>query len=233
MADSIHTTNPSASRRAVVTGLAVAPVMALPAVAGEAHPDAELLRLYAEWKAAADECDRLDELVNDLEGRAYVPMYEACLARDGDVMVGLTLLQGPHGPTGGAWYPPHSIEKMRRFKLARLDPSTQERITEILEAYDAHEEAEKRAEQAVGLKEAQARREAAEDNNYALREAIAALPAQTVKGAAVKAHVAVWCCGGMESLTHDLTADATLTDTHFMRMVVSDLLRITGTRLTG
>jgi hypothetical protein len=68
----------SPSRRSVLTAIAVVPVAGLPALADEAalasHPDAELLRLgaefdriLAEYRVADDEATQIDDEFHDTE----------------------------------------------------------------------------------------------------------------------------------------------------------------------
>ena len=180
------------SRRGLMiamAGGAAASGIAIPVLAAEPHPDAELIRLEMRLNEARP---RLDEAVERAElavDRFEPPMRSTTLiATDTDVLGGLPIPDMPHCVRGRTWWP-HQIEELRtappRQGMAR-------RTAEIIAAHDVYQAEFQAASDACGLTAADAEYVALNDEVERIGEAILATRATTLEGLAVKArtHIA-------------------------------------------
>ncbi|MDP2359063.1 MAG: hypothetical protein Q8M31_23800 [Beijerinckiaceae bacterium] len=219
------------NRRALVAGLVLSPVAALPAIAGGHHPDAELLRLYSEWKQVAEDCDRVQRQVSTMEDaldEIAPKLPERAFVQEEDGALGLLRYWTTNMKDNREWYPPGSIEKLRNLNAPRLHAATQVRVHEILEIYDAYNKAKSEAHEAVGLTVARDKQDRLDARNRKLRHAICAIPAKTIEGVTAKAFLVEHCFDGADYLAKAAESGGVTGDDIALK-VVAELLRVSRT----
>lgn len=198
-----HAQTSTTNRRALLGGLAVAP---LAAQAEPAHPDAALLALE-ERRAAAevlyrDAADRADAL----DGVGVPEAPEALNFRASDHRLGLSMFASPCG-SGGMWFYGACREMdfsdadegrclryrqdlLRRRQPAGIDPDpTQVRIAEIIAACDAWMEAVAKAQRDSGFTALFALAKKLGHDLKIIEEEIEKMAPLTLDGLAVKARI--------------------------------------------
>lgn len=195
------------SRRGLMiamAGGAAASGIAIPALASEPHPDAELIGLglrLAEARgrlyAAADRAQVADDLFDPPSSPVIL------IAMDIDVSNGFPVPEVAHCVRGRTWSA-RQIEGIRAAvpHRAYLVPGgsqvcarTAQRKAEILTAYDAHRAARLAARDACGLTAAEAEYDACSNEVDGIVAAILTARATTLEGLTVKAQAHVARCG--------------------------------------
>lgn len=214
MADRAHST----SRRALLAGLATSTVLTLPALAGDTHPDAELIDLWRRRELAWDAADAAGRRHDAINATVVRPEpSEAVFVQDGDDAFGfLPLARTRVGDR--LWYPGYAtsagipIERLRRRQTKIVDepfpeghrlhgthntigrrvpwPEAQARADAIVRAWDDYQEAIRETVRTSGLEAANAEWEALDDPRAAIDGAIRDSTAHTIDGLRIKARLA-------------------------------------------
>lgn len=216
------------SRRRVIAGLAVAPMMAGPAIAAADDPDAGLLALFDEWERAKAAQDIAYDAI--LEAEMIVLEYEKTLPevckyrpnllghrykdpRDSD-WSDLSVLT--ERKASGIQFQASAYETMRRFAIqnewfqdhtvwssdgwhAPYSPPLKARVAEILAAYDPWNAESNRIKAETGCEAKRAAYTAAFARVSAIERQIAGTPARTHAGLRAKAAVVLSAWASVDS----------------------------------
>jgi hypothetical protein len=203
---------PQSSRRALLRGLAISPVAiaagagagTLIAKAAEASPDAELIAICEQWKAARKASDDAWDASSECEDAAMLatPTPEALFVRDGDGS-----LSRWHAHTmgdGRQWYPADQLRSLRLLAAPEMPNHRNPRLHEIVAAHETWAIAKEEARETYGAVEAEARCNAIDSECQQLACQLAVIPARSLLGVIAKAEIAVALNCGMEELEFDL-----------------------------
>lgn len=210
------------SRRAILGALAAAPVVsvpvlaALPAAAGEPHPDAALLALGAWFEAAETAYRAACRRAEEIEAAIVLPEKPAAIyAAEGDDALGLARYAAERDD-GRHWYivgradaSPKPGLRQPRLRLAERDatpadglpahstvaryvpwPEAQARADEIVSAYEAWVAERDRIDVESGLEAANRASDALGEELSDIEAAIEDATARTLDGLRVKARMA-------------------------------------------
>lgn len=247
-----------ADRRTILRGLSVATALALPATPDTAlskvpkistlsSPDTALLALGREWVASAERLDRLYDVFGEAQERyelvePITPEPLFCGPRDHSLFFPCRLAS-LHCPTQRQWYPPSSVEKLRKLRLLRvarhtLDDGTvvpewpnlpaRSRRDEIVAAHDVHEAECRALKDASGLTAADAAVDAETAVNKALRRRIVEMRALTFEGVLLKASVVSWCYRGLAEIEEELADTTDATNDTLQLSIARDLVAMLG-----
>jgi hypothetical protein len=228
------------SRRSILAGMAVCAAGATTAgaaAAAPANPDAELIRLGEEFRAASAAVDTAIPTMDGWE-EVYFSMAPefpaAALKTDRDralmlcwEVVGHYEVQDiPHlrSPQMGEAYEPIPGRLGEFIVRPQPWPEKQARATEIADALEGYEAAKVAAREKSGLAAAEAEFDALHDKLREIEDRILHTPAHTLAGVMVKARVVEWCYVGDIQIDPDA-----VTAYRFSTMLAIDLLRVAGT----
>ena len=194
-----------------VTNLAVAvsrdAVRIATALAVESASDAELLALAPAWEASCVRCDAAGDAYDKATDRLHaISIPEALFRTDRDHRL-MGLYGSVHPASGRRWFgDPMSIEALRQGCPAAAG---EDRLSEIVQAYDEWQAEKRTAEVSTGYVAARALDEEAVEENWRLRRKILGLPARTMEGVTLKFRVATWCYGSVGDLEREFQATPT------------------------
>lgn len=155
------------------------------------HPDADLLTFGQEWAASTKEIEILEKQYEAAEKefmRIKPEIPEALYVQGGDDEIGLrSVFNGSE-----RWYVNEEI--IHAFRSLSC-PKAQDRIDEILAAYDLHKRKTNAASEMTGYGKLREQYCGHHAHNRGLRRRIAVTPAHTPEGADLKLRVAAWCIG--------------------------------------